>query len=93
MTARFPQRAQLASAKFDPKHYTMLAAHLMAPLAATGYALAAWRFASDMNWLGAFVISDGLFSKWQVWLVVAIATQAGAHYLNRASQSGETSES
>lgn len=56
---------------------------LAAPVAATAYGMAAWRFASDMNWLGDFVIASGLFSRWQVWLAAGAAMQAAIWLLSR----------
>lgn len=61
-----------------------LTAYLLGPVAATIYGLAVWRFAADMNWFGGdFLFSDGLFSRWQVWLALGVATQAAAHQLSR----------
>ncbi len=31
-----------------------------------------WRVGADLGWAGQFVISDGLFSHWQVWIALAI---------------------
>ncbi len=63
--------------------YRRLAAFLLGPVAAVVYAIAAWRFAADMNWFGEFFIADGLFSRWQVWLALAVAIQVSAQQLNR----------
>jgi hypothetical protein len=38
----------------------------------------AWRIAEDLGWGGAFVISQGLFSHWQVWIAGAVFAQWGA---------------
>ncbi|MBC8166683.1 MAG: hypothetical protein H7Y20_12520 [Bryobacteraceae bacterium] len=65
---------------------TSLLGQLMIPVAAAGYAMAVWRFAADMNWFGEFIIPSGLFSRWQVWLALAIATQAAAGTLNRTKR-------
>lgn len=65
------------------KQYVPLMGWLLAPAAATGYAMAFWRFAADMKWVDQFFISEGLLSRWQVWLALSAALQAGAHYLNR----------
>ncbi len=56
---------------------------LLAPVAAVGYSMALWCFASDMNWLGEFVISSGMFASWQVWLALAIAAQIAARHVER----------
>jgi hypothetical protein len=58
----------------------------MTPVALVGYVLAFWRLGADLNWLGEFFISQGLFSRWQVWLAIAIVTQLVANQLNRAGQ-------
>lgn len=76
---------KLVSARnVDPRQYAPVLGYMLAPVIATGYAMAAWRFAADVKWLGEFFISDGLLSRWQVWLAIAVATQALAHQLNRA---------
>jgi hypothetical protein len=36
-----------------------------------------------MGWTGDFVISNGLFSHWQVWIAMAIALQSLASMLSR----------
>ena len=69
----------------DRSQYTRLAAFLLGPVAAAVYAIALWRFAADMNWFGEFFITAGLFSRWQIWLAIAVAIQAGAHQLNRTA--------
>jgi hypothetical protein len=70
----------------DRGGYTRLGAYLLGPVAAAVYAIALWRFAADMNWFGEFFITAGLFSRWQIWLAMAVAIQAGAHQLNRTAR-------
>lgn len=60
--------------------------YLMTPIALVGYVLAVWRLGADLNWLGEFFISNGVLSRWQVWLAIAIATHIAANYLNRAGK-------
>jgi hypothetical protein len=67
------------------KQYAPALSYLLIPVAMTGYALALWRLGADLDWTADFFVSDGIFSKWQVWLALAIATQAGAHHLSRRS--------
>src|SRR3954449_11202034 len=55
--------------------------YLLKPVALLAYVLAGWRMGADMNWTGEFFISKGLFSHWQVWLALAIATQVTAAHL------------
>lgn len=60
-------------------------------MAMTGYAFALWRLGADLKWTGDFFIPDGMFSRWQVWLALAVATQAAAHRLNsRSGRPGDT---
>ena len=68
------------------RRYAPVVGYLMTPVALVGYVLAFWRLGADLNWLGEFFISQGLFSRWQVWLAIAIATQLVANQLNRAAQ-------
>jgi hypothetical protein len=56
---------------------------LMTPLAFMAWALGGWRIAADLKWAGAFAISTGFFSHWQVWIAVAIAVQFAAFLLHR----------
>jgi hypothetical protein len=65
------------------KQYAPVLSYLLIPVALTGYALALWRLGADLDWTADFFVSDGIFSKWQVWLALAMATQAGAHHLSR----------
>ncbi|MEJ7607693.1 MAG: hypothetical protein WKF37_15820 [Bryobacteraceae bacterium] len=69
------------------KRYAPVAAYLIAPVALVGYVFAAWRLGADLNWLGEFFISSGLFSRWQVWLAIAIATQLVSKELDRIGSS------
>jgi hypothetical protein len=55
--------------------------YLLTPVALVAYVLAGWRLGADLNWTGAFFISKGLLSHWQVWLALAIATQVTAAHL------------
>jgi hypothetical protein len=34
--------------------------------------MALWRFCTDLGWAGPFLISDGFFSHWQVWIALSI---------------------
>jgi hypothetical protein len=66
-------------------------ATLLTPAALTAFTMAFWRVAADMRWTSAFVISSGLFSHWQVWLVTAAVLVLFASALNRyGSGGGET---
>lgn len=58
-------------------------AALMTPSALVAFTMAFWRIASDLRWTGAFVISTGVFSHWQIWLVNAGVLSVLASALNR----------
>ena len=58
-------------------------ATLLQPAAVMAYVLAFWRLGSDLNITGQFAISKGIFSHWQVWLALAVATHLAAIILNR----------
>jgi hypothetical protein len=74
----------------QPRRYAPVVSYLMTPVALVAYVLAFWRLGADLNWVGEFFISQGLLSRWQVWLVLAIATQFAAKELNRRAQSNHT---
>ncbi len=61
---------------------------LLTPAALMALVLGCWRLASDLNLTGEFVISGGLFSHWQVWMVLAGILQTCASVLNRYGRGG-----
>ena len=56
---------------------------LLTPVAVIALVLGIWRFGTDIGWTEDFVISNGLFSHWQVWIALALALQALASMLSR----------
>src|SRR6185436_7154254 len=62
-------------------------AALLIPAALMAYVLGFWRLASDMGMAGEFGI-QGLFSHWQIWIVLAAALTITSSVLNRYSRSG-----
>ena len=76
-----------------PRMFAPMVSSLLTPFALVGYMLAFWRLGADLNMTGQFFISQGLFSRWQVWLALAIITQLGAKELNRRSRSGNSAVS
>ena len=73
-----------------PRMYAPMLSSLLNPVALVGYMLACWRLGADLNVTGEFFISQGLFSRWQVWLALAIITQFGAKELNRRVRSNDS---
>lgn len=63
-------------------------AALLTPAALMAYVLAFWRLGADMRIAGDFAIADGLFSHWQVWLPIAVATNLCAAALKRYGREG-----
>ena len=59
------------------------AAALLRPAALMCWALALWRLGDRLNLTGAFAITEGPFSTWQVWGAVATGLQLCAWVLNR----------
>lgn len=54
---------------------------LLTPVSMIALVFGLWRVGSDLGWTGAFVISDGFFSHWQVWLALAGALRLAASRL------------
>ena len=70
-----------------------MVSYLLTPIALIGYALAFWRLGADLRLVGEFFITQGLLSRWQVWLALAILTQVAARELNRVAESSDTAVS
>jgi hypothetical protein len=47
------------------------------------FAMSAWKLLSEIGWAGSFFLSSGVFSHWQVWIAVAVATQLLSFRLSR----------
>jgi len=45
---------------------------LLTPAALVAFALGLWRVCADLGWAGAFLLTDGFFSHWQVWIALSI---------------------
>jgi hypothetical protein len=55
----------------------------MTPLSLTAAGFAFWRLSSDLVEPMDFALSHGIFSHWQVWLLMAVVFQLAASTLNR----------
>jgi hypothetical protein len=55
----------------------------LTPAAVVAFVFALWRLGVDLGWTEQFVIAGGLFSHWQVWLVLAIALRLTGSFLTR----------
>jgi hypothetical protein len=58
-------------------------AAFLSPSAMMCGALALWRIGADLKLTGEFAITQGIFSRWQLWGVVALGLQVCAWTLNR----------
>jgi hypothetical protein len=65
------------------RYAALVTSSLMTPVAVMAASLGLWRLAADLKWTGAFAISQGVFSHWQVWLAVAVGVQFAAFLLHR----------
>jgi hypothetical protein len=72
-----------------PRRFAPVVSYLMTPVALVGYMLAFWRLGADLNLVGEFFISNGLLSRWQVWLAIGIVTQVVAKELSRFGHSDD----
>jgi hypothetical protein len=46
---------------------------LLTPAALVALAMGLWRVSTDLDWAGAFPITSGFFSHWQVWIGLSAA--------------------
>ncbi|MCZ2154391.1 MAG: hypothetical protein LC114_10920 [Bryobacterales bacterium] len=61
----------------------LAAAALLSPASLVTFVLSVWSLAADLNFAGSFSIQEGLFSRWQTWLLLSILLQAVSLLLNR----------
>jgi hypothetical protein len=77
----------------EPKRNPSVLDLLVTPIVLTAYVFAAWRLGADLGWFGEFFITDGLLSRWQVWLAFAGMAQFASRRLgipNRYDHSATT---
>jgi len=66
--------------------FALATATFLQPVALMAFAVALWRIGVDVRMARSFVISEGLFSHWQVWLAVTGVLQVGVLELNRLAK-------
>lgn len=69
----FVEEAFAAANQLIEKQLVDFGIILLTPAALIALVFAVWRFTADLGWTEAFVISDGFFSHWQVWMALAVA--------------------
>lgn len=94
MSARVAQLMMVPTVRvreviWKQRRYASVLGYFMTPVALAAYVLAFWRLGADLNWLDEFFIRQGLFSRWQVWLALAVAMQLAANQLNRFGGPGD----
>ena len=71
---------------------TAFLAALLSPAALISLVFGIWRLGADLGWTDEFVISNGLFSHWQVWIVLAIALQTLSSAFSLSKRKTDPSE-
>jgi hypothetical protein len=85
---RFPQGGPLQRKSGKNRRAALALGALLGPAALMPYALGLLGFASDLGLTGDLGLS-GIFSHWQVWIGVGVATHIAAVSLNRYGRGGQ----
>ena len=80
---RFGKGLRVGKTRRRNKRVALAVAALLTPAAFLAAVLALWRIAADLNFTGKFAIASGMFSHWQIWLVVAVLLQLCSRLLVR----------
>ena len=80
---RFGKALRVGRARRRNKRVALAVSALLTPGAFLASVLALWRIAADLNFTAKFAIASGVFSHWQVWMVVAVLLQVCSHMLAR----------
>lgn len=59
---------------------------LLTPGAMIAMVFGLWRLGEDLGWTAQFVISQGLFSHWVVWMALSVGLKTTANLATRAPQ-------
>jgi hypothetical protein len=70
------------------RHVALGLAALLTPAALMAYVLGFWRLAADIGVAGEFGIT-GVFSHWQIWILIAALLHLSGYVLNRYGRGGE----
>src|SRR5258708_26741822 len=82
LRVRFQRGRSLQRIQGKNRHVAFALGALLVPASLMAYVLGIWRLASDMNMAGSFGIT-GLFSHWQIWLILGVLLQIASSMLNR----------
>ncbi len=80
---RFGKGQRVSKTRRRNKRVALAVSALLTPAAFLASVLALWRIAADLNFAAKFAIASGVFSHWQVWMVVAVLLQVCSRTLAR----------
>lgn len=80
---RFFESTTPAQKRAQSAPYVSALGGLVVLLAVSCSMFAVWRLTWDLGWTSSFVIADGIFSHWQVWMALTILFTAVAVRLIR----------
>jgi hypothetical protein len=63
---------------------------LLTPGSLIAFVFGMWRLGQDLGFANNFVISEGLFSHWLVWIALSIGLKATATMTNRNDEADES---
>ena len=70
--ARLETGPRIRQGKGKNRHIALAIAALLWPAVLTAYVLGLWALGAQIQVTGSFGIAHGAFSRWQVWLALAI---------------------
>lgn len=79
----FPRRTRTQNQNNHDLPWVSALGGLVTLIAVSCLMLGVWRLTWDLGWTSSFVISDGFWSHWQVWMAFTIAFSALAVRLVR----------
>ena len=65
------QPALTRVAEFSQEAASLVSVLFLNPGAMVALVFAVWRLGQDLGWAGQFLFSEGLFSHWMVWMMLA----------------------
>jgi uncharacterized membrane protein YidH (DUF202 family) len=65
---------------------TNLVGALLTPASVVSFVLGIWRLGADLGLTGDFIIPAGLFSHWQVWMILALVLKTTGSLINRVAE-------
>lgn len=85
---KLPRGRPLLHRSGKNRHIAFAIGALLVPAALMAWVLGFWRLAADMGVAGEFGIT-GVWSHWQIWMVLGAFLQGASHILNRYGRGGD----